>query len=360
MAKTRKQRIGVRERNRPSTKMRKGNGRLGLAAKRRTPRARKGNQRGTAVAQSRRGLATQSVVGGMDSGEIEMEEYTDISEETASILSLVKGLEGQVDTAFKLKEAFEADLDSARRKLSEESVARAELETRVELLETKAALADQLRGDVSFAEEERNKLADLLAQTQPQLETVTQDRDSLAEKMAEIEARADAVEDEKTTLEAQTMNLKDKVADMDRLRDEIAALADTRRELEGKVADLSSRLEASDTSSNALEANLAQTNKAGDAVREEMENLRERLMGADERLSSLRSELEQQQAVNSDLMETNTRLESELKMVNINYEGSKSELDTVKKALRDIRIEAVRVSGRVRQRYFKTKEGAAG
>ena len=61
-----------------------------------------------------------------------------------------------------------------------------------------------------------------------------------------------------------------------------------------------------------------------------------------------------EQAVNRELMGTNTPLEGELKMLNINYEAARNELDAFKKAMHDdIRSEATQTSGRVRQRYFK-------
>jgi len=62
--------------------------------------------------------------------------------------------------------------------------------------------------------------------------------------------------------------------------------------------------------------------------------------------------LEDQQATNRELMESNARLENEVQLVNNKYEVTKGELDAFKNALRDIRSEATRTSGRVRQRYF--------
>ncbi len=55
-------------------------------------------------------------------------------------------------------------------------------------------------------------------------------------------------------------------------------------------------------------------------------------------------------------METYTHLENEIKVVNINYDAAKNELEAFKNALRDIRSEATQTSGRVRQRYFKPKK----
>ena len=68
-----------------------------------------------------------------------------------------------------------------------------------------------------------------------------------------------------------------------------------------------------------------------------------------------RDALNKMQAANKELMESQSSLENEMKLVKINYESARVELETFKNALRDIRSEAVRTSGRVRQRYFTPK-----
>ena len=178
------------------------------------------------------------------------------SEERVSIISTVKGLEGQVETVFKLNEILEAQLDEAQKKLSEELGARVQLEVQV--------------------------------------------------------AR---------------------------------------------------RLEASEASKVALEKELAGTIQDAQALREEVEELgakveklRDELTVAEGRTADLRIQLEDQQATNRKLMETTTRLENEIKMVNINYDANKNELDAFKNAVRDIRSEATRTSGRVQQKFLQPKK----
>lgn len=296
--------------------------------------------------------STTELKQGVDSvtedSEIKIDDFVDVSEERASIIAIVNDLEGQIDTAYELKEALEADLEATRKKLSEESAARAQLEEQIKPLESQSALVEQLREDLSFAEEERSKLASSLAEAQQQLEAVTEERDSLFEKASSAEAQTKELEDEKTTLEAQVMNLKEEVADMGRLRGELTEVTEARRDLAEQVRVLSNRLEASDTSKTALERDLAMAH-------EQVESLRGKITDADSRMTTLRTQLEQQQATNRGLMETNTRLESELKALTANYETAKNELEAFKKALRDIRSEATRTSGRTRKRYFRPK-----
>jgi chromosome segregation ATPase len=90
----------------------------------------------------------------------------------------------------------------------------------------------------------------------------------------------------------------------------------------------------------------------------EVEGLREKFTVAEGQLAELHIQLEEQQATNSKLVKTRTHLESEVKMLAVKHEAAKNELDAFKKALRDIRSEATRTSGRVRQRYFKLKTKA--
>ncbi|MHC4687406.1 MAG: hypothetical protein ACYTEW_24325 [Planctomycetota bacterium] len=287
------------------------------------------------------------------SGKEKLEDFVEASEERASIISTVKDIEGQVETIFKLNEILEAQLNTAQKKLSEELATRAQSEVQVESLEAQAALAKQLREDISFAEEERNKIANLLAQTQSRLEEVTGGRDSLAERMASAETNVKELEREKMALEAQVMNLKDKNRDADRLRKELAEITKAHRDSREQVHDLTKRLEASEASKDALERELAGTHQNARTLQAVVKKLQDELTGADNRTTDLRIQLEGQQVTNRELMETNTRLENEIKTLNIRCEAANNELDAFKNSIRDIRSEATQTSGRVHQKYFK-------
>ena len=111
-------------------------------------------------------VAAPEPVGGARESEVAMEEYAGVSEERAGILAIVSGLEEQVDTAFELKEALEADLDAAQKKLSQESAVCVELEARVKLLESRAtrethvSLLNELVHEVKHRLDPRRKAAD--------------------------------------------------------------------------------------------------------------------------------------------------------------------------------------------------------
>ena len=189
-------------------------------------------------------------------GTEKLEDFADASEERASIISTVKGLEGQVETVFKLNEILEAQLDTAQKNLSEE-------------------LAARIQSEVQAAR------------------------------------RLETSEASKVTLE---------------------------RELTGTIQDTQAMREEVEE------------------LRAKVEKLQDELTGADGRTTDLRTQLEEQQASNRKLMENTTRLENEIKMVNINYEANKNELDAFKNAMRDIRSEASRTSGRVQQKYLQPKK----
>jgi chromosome segregation ATPase len=288
-----------------------------------------------------------------DQNEYKLEDFADVSQERASIISIVKGLEEQVETAFKLKEVLEAELDTTQKRLAEEMDARSQLEAQIELLQMRAALAEQLREDVSFAEQERNKFANLLGQTQPQLEHAISECDSLAEQLSSAEANIKELEGEKMALEAHVMSLKDRIADTNHLRGELAEMTEANQDLREQLHNMTRRLESTEALKDAIEKELDGSHQSSRNLRGELETLREKIAASDNRLTDTRIELEDQQAVNKELMETNTRLESKLEMLNINYEAAMNELNASKNALREIRSEATQTSGRVRQRYFK-------
>jgi len=334
MLKSQKQKTSVKKKKKPSPQKKKA-----IARKKRT---NKPFLESTTDQAAPNAVAVNSTIEG----------FTDVSEERTSIISIVKGLEGQVETAFKLKEVLEAELETTQNRLAEELDARAQLEVQVKSLEVRAALAEQLREDIFFAEEERNKFSNLLAHIQPQLEQATAERDSLAEKMASTETNVKELEGEKMTLEARVMNLKDRIAGTNHLREELAEITEAHRVSREQVYDLTRRLEATEASKEALERELAETHQNS-------LTLREKVTCADNLIADLRIQLEDQQATNRELMETNTRLENEIKMVNINYKATRNELDASKNALREIRSEATQTSGRVRQRYFKPASAKA-
>jgi chromosome segregation ATPase len=277
------------------------------------------------------------------------DDYADVSDERASILSIVKDLEGQVDTAYQLKEILEAELETTQQKLSEQTTANTQLESQVESLRTQAVLVDQLREDISFTEEERDKSASLLAELQPQLEAVTKERDSLAEGLESADALSKEFEGEKLALEAQVMNLKDKLVDMGNLRGELDETIETRNSLNEQIRDLSSRLNSAEKSNKIFEDDL-------DAAHQQVESFQEKLMVANSRMAEIRAQLEEQQVTNRKIMEANTRLENEVKTSKFRHDTIKKELDAFKAAMHDIHSEASRSSGRVRQRYFKLKD----
>lgn len=138
----------------------------------------------------------------------------ELSEETTNIIAAVEELYGEIDAAYALKEALEVDLAATQKKLSEEEALRAHLEARIMLLEAKTTLADQLREDISFVEEEQNGTIRRLRDVTSQLERVIEERDGLAEKRADDGARVEELQNERVRLEVQVLGLKNRLAEM--------------------------------------------------------------------------------------------------------------------------------------------------
>ena len=136
------------------------------------------------------------------------------SKESSYFTAMVRDLHGDMDAAFVLKKALEADLTATQKKLSEEEAVRAQLEARVRLLEAKAALADQLREDVSFVEEEQNKTFRRLKEVTSELDQTGKERDGLAEQKAVYVARVKQLQSQRFDLEAQVLDLRERLAEM--------------------------------------------------------------------------------------------------------------------------------------------------
>ncbi len=177
-----------------------------------------------------------------------------------------------------------------------------------------------------------------------------EERVSIISTVKALEGQVETVFKLNEILEAQLDTAQKK------LSEELAA----RVQLEVQAAR---RLDASEASKVTMERELSGTIQDAQALREEVEELRakveklrDELTGAESRTADLRIQLEDQQVTNRKLMETTTRLDNEIKMVNINYDVNKKELDAFKNAVRDIRSEATRTSGRVQQKFLQPKK----
>ncbi len=291
------------------------------------------------------------LTGGAGDDEDDVAQDATVSEESGSIIAMVKDLHGEIDAAYELKEALEADLAVAKDKLAAEQAGRAELEARVKLLEAKAALGEQLREDISFVEEERNETARRLEETASRLDKITEQRDGLAEQTADDERRINEIQSAKLTLEAKVLNLEESVAEMNRLRGELAEAGENAQLLEENVRNVKGKLEATETSKNALELDLATTREIVRSQTEQIEEMKEELAARHTELVDMRAKLDRQEIDRVNLQETSRRAEREIKTLSARVDSIKKELDLSKKALRDIRTAAVRTTGRVKERY---------
>jgi chromosome segregation ATPase len=136
------------------------------------------------------------------------------AEENRRFSTMVKSLRGDIDAAYVLKKALETDLAATQTRLSEEEAARQQFESRAGLFEAKAALADQLREDITFVEGEQNRTFRRLAEATSERERVTEERDKLAEAKRLRDARISELLKQRFELEADIVELKERLEEM--------------------------------------------------------------------------------------------------------------------------------------------------
>ncbi|MBF0243995.1 MAG: hypothetical protein HQL31_01815 [Planctomycetes bacterium] len=186
---------------------------------------------------------------------------------------------------------------------------------------------------------------------------MTQDKETIEKQKLSGDNKIQGLQSDKIDLEAQVMNLRDKVAEMERMRRELGEIKETRRALEENERDLLSNLEAIETTKNALELDLGTTKEIVKSQNQQLEEFRERLFEAHAQIDELSARLDEQIAENKRLLDQNRSLDRDLKVMNARCETQQKELDANKRALDDVRDVALRTTGRVRQRYYKTLEG---
>ena len=232
-----------------------------------------------------------------ESGNIENSELdtlslaSNASQERADILSIVRSLERQTDTSIKLRDVLEDDVDSLQKKLSNEMAARAQLEENLRPLDTSTGTNGNLHEENASLKKERDRLAELLEEIKPQLESVTEGRDSLSEEMAFAQKRARELASRNDDLETQFKHLQEKTADTEHQRAEAAKVKEERQVLTEKVRGLMGRLEEANKIRDTLEADLATSHKAVCNMRKEMEDLQGEGTDDGSHVSSLRNQL---------------------------------------------------------------------
>jgi chromosome segregation ATPase len=213
------------------------------------------------------------------------------AQERADILSIVRSLERQTDTSTKLRDVLEDDVESLQKKLANEMAARAQLEEKLKSPEKSTGSTAKLQQENASLKEERDRLASLLEEIKPQLESVTEGRDSLSEEMAFAQKRARDLASRKAYLETQVKGLQEKVADAERLRTEMTKVTEERQVSTEQVRRLMDRLEEANKVRDTLEADLAASHEAVRNMRKEMEDLQGGGTGDGSQMSSLRNQL---------------------------------------------------------------------
>ncbi len=280
----------------------------------------------------------------------------DLPEESEGILYIVKNLEAQLDNVFALKEALDADLAGTQAKLVRETTVGNELRARMQLLEARSSLLDQLQDELSFVEEERAETVRKLENKEAQLDRVTTERNLLTEQMVAADARIGGLEQAKVNLEAEVLNLSETVVDLGNIRKDLAQANNAREELIPQVKDLTGRLDASETSRKALELDLTTTKDRVSELQEDLDEEREKLGATQASLAGVRNQQEEQQIENRDLKEAKRRLEGEVKALTAKHEAAGTELEATKRTLHEIHSAATQTTKRIHKRYYDSSK----
>lgn len=173
--------------------------------------------------------------------------FTDVSEERASIISVVKGLEGQVETAFRLKEILQTQLDTLQKRLYDEFDARAQSEVQLaRRLEASEASKDTLENELVETQQNARIL-------QEEVEQLREEVEQLREKVASGNSRtADLcilLEDQQATnrkLTETTARLENKIEmvniNYDAAKNELDAFKNAVRDIRSEATQTSGRV----------------------------------------------------------------------------------------------------------------------
>jgi len=283
-------------------------------------------------------------------------ELSNASDESSCIIAMVNDLHAEIDTAYAIKAQLEADLEAMQNQLSVEKNAHAELQAQNKLLEAKTALNQQLQQDLIYEKQQHGETTQRLEDVARQLEQVAEQRDRLAEQRQGDAERIQEVQNELVGLNTKVSVLEATVVDMRRLREKLADMEQESQQLNIQIHDLKGVLETSEVEKKALELDLTTRRQVVNEQKEQLVDLKDCLEAAQSSMANLRSELGQQQTENDKLSKSYKRAERKTKTLASQLKAAKKELDSGRKALRDVRTATLQTKRRVEKQVGKACE----
>jgi len=265
--------------------------------------------------------------------------------EWKTVIDTLREMQDEIDASRELKKALQDDLGVTRERLVEQESRTKQLEARAELLEVKSSLAEQLREEVAFLEEEKTISTRRIEELVGELKQTTEERDGLVEERSVDAARIQELENTKIDLESQVNGLKGQVADFARVRKELVEVVEARQRLNLTVQNLEHKLKVSEEARDTLEKELV-------GVRDQLEEM----SGQKRVLMELQARLDDRNAQISKLTATIERLENERKALVTQNASMKVELDANKKYLGEIRTAALQTRSHIRKLSARDQE----
>jgi chromosome segregation ATPase len=277
------------------------------------------------------------------------------SGDTGHVIARIDNLHREIETARAQKKSLEADLAALKSRLTAEQTAGADLAARVEVLEARANIAEQLREELVVVKDELDETARRLKQALSQLEGGSLERDRLAEQKALAERRCEKSEGELRDLAAKVARLEEAAAGLGRLRKELSettvALSEARegwQRQKESAQGLKDKLDATELARHAQELDLATTRQLICGQKNQVGELKENLAAAHAQLTDLRAELEEREVEKANRSQANERAGHEVMTLKVRIESMKEELDATRQALREIRSATLRTTSRTR------------
>jgi len=284
-------------------------------------------------------------------------EVTDTCDDGNSIIAMVQDLHTEIDAAYGMREELEAELDAMKNQLTRQKSLHTEHQARSRLIEAKAALVEQLQRDLEVERKKGSDIARRLDEVVSRLERVTRERDDLKEQNIIDTTHLQEVQADMVDLETKVSQLEAVAAEMNQLRESLAQIqgdfAKTREEsdrLQESEQTLKVKLDVCEVARNAMELDLTTTREVVCNQNEQMEELKDKLAVSETELTDLRSTIQWQEAEIAKRGEESKQAQSEATASHVRLEALQKELQSSKKALRDVHNATMRTARQVLKR----------
>ena len=275
-----------------------------------------------------------------------------LDDEASSVFEVIHDLEGQLDSAFAVKEALEKDLEGEKEKTAALSLENAKLKERVTFLESCEKLVDEVQAELDFLNEDKSSSVIAIQQLESKLESLTEEKNGLAKELSATKIAFEGMKRKAVKLQSEVSRLEEKTATMEKLKKE---LDDNKLEIcraNEQIQDIESQLFETSCTKDAFDVDLQSAQKVIEDLQEEIEELKSLRESLKMENLTLKSKLRIAENEKERLSQKNQESERKLSKALEEKDSLQNELSQSKQAFMNVHAALEETKQKAKKRYY--------